>query len=135
MSERINANGGTGQFAVLEMISRRIEDDNKIKITMKMNNAETAESFKGVSFLSYYFSPNKRRIFFPKGVSAYSTAINLSVGSQRGDFNIWQLKTIENRLAASFVLTAQLRCRKLGDMMQTLIIVHRARECGLIEVK
>ena len=88
MSERINANGGTGQFAVLEMISRRIEDDNKIKITMKMNNAETAESFKGVSFLSYYFSPNKRRIFMPKGVSAYSTAINLSVGSQRGDFNI-----------------------------------------------
>ena len=69
MSERINANGGTGQFAVLEMISRRIEDDNKIKITMKMNNAE-------------------RRIFMPKGVSAYSTAINLSVGSQRGDFNI-----------------------------------------------
>jgi hypothetical protein len=88
MSERINASGGTGQFTVLEMISTRIEDDDKIKRTMKMNNAETAESFKGVSFLSYYFSPIKIRIFMPKGVSADSSAINLSVGSQRGDFNI-----------------------------------------------
>ena len=69
MSERINTNGGTGQFTVLEMISRRIEDDDKIKRTKKMNNAETAESSKGVSFLSYYFSPNKIRIFMPKGVN------------------------------------------------------------------
>ena len=88
MSESINANEGTGQFTVLEIISRRIEDDNKIKITMKMNNPESAESFKGVSFLSYHFSPNKRRIFMPKGVSADESAFNLSVGSQRGDFNI-----------------------------------------------
>ena len=88
MSERINTNAGTGQFTVLDMISRRIEDDDNIKRTMKMNNAEAAESFKGVSFLSYHFSPNKRRIFMPKGVSADSSALNLSVEGQRGDFNI-----------------------------------------------
>jgi hypothetical protein len=88
MSESINANEDTGQFMVLEMISRRIEDDDKIHRTVKMNNAEAAESFKGVSFLSYHFSPNKRRIFMPKGVSADESAFNLSIDSQRGDFNI-----------------------------------------------
>ena len=88
MSESINANEGTGHFTVLDMISRRIEDADKIKRTMKMNNAEVAESFKGVSFLSYHFSPNKRRILMPKGVSADASAFNLSIDSQRGDFNI-----------------------------------------------
>jgi hypothetical protein len=88
MSESINANEGTGQFTVLGMISRRIEDDDKIKRTMKMNNAEAAGSFKGVSFLSYHFSPNKRRIFIPKGLSADLSEFNLSVESRRGDFNI-----------------------------------------------
>jgi hypothetical protein len=88
MSESINANEGTGQFTVLDIISRRMEDADKIKRTMKMNNAGAAGSFKGVSFLSYHFSPNKRRIFMPKGVSADESAFNLSVDSQRGDFNI-----------------------------------------------
>jgi hypothetical protein len=88
MSESINANEVTGQFTALGMISRRIEDDDKIKITMKTNNAEAAESFRGVSFLSYHFSPNKRRIFMPKGLGADSSAFNLSVDSRRGDFNI-----------------------------------------------
>ena len=86
MSESINANEGTGGFTVLEMISRRIEDTDKIKTTIKMNNAKAAESFKGVSFLGYHFSTNKRRIFMPKGVSADESAFNLSVDSQRGDF-------------------------------------------------
>ena len=88
MSESINANEGTGQFTVLDIISRRMEDADKIKRTGKMNNAEAAGSFKGVSFLSYHFSPNKRRIFMPKGVSADESAFNLSVDGQRGDFNI-----------------------------------------------
>jgi hypothetical protein len=88
MSESINANEGTGQFTVLGMISRRIEDDDKIKRTMKTNIAEAAESFRAVSFLSYHFSPNKRRIFMPKGLGVDSSAFNLSVDSQRGDFNI-----------------------------------------------
>jgi hypothetical protein len=88
MSESINANEGTGQFTVLDIISRRMEDADKIKRTMKMNNARAAGSFKGVSFLSYHFSPNKRRIFMPKGVSADESAFNLSVDSQRADFNI-----------------------------------------------
>ena len=52
---------------VLDMISRRIEDADKIKRTMKMNNAEAAEPFKGV--------------FMPKGVNADSSAFKLSVGS------------------------------------------------------
>ena len=72
MSENINANEGTGQFMVLEMISRRIEDDDKIKRTMKMNNAEAAESFKAVS-LSYHFLLNKRRVLMSKGLSADSS--------------------------------------------------------------
>ena len=88
MSESINPNEGTGQFTVLDIISRRMEDADKIKRTMKMNNARAAGSFKGVSFLSYHFSPNKRRIFMPKGVSADESAFNLSVDSKRGDFNI-----------------------------------------------
>ena len=86
MSESINANEGTGGFTVLEMISRRIEDTDKIKTTINMNNAKAAESFKGVSFLGCHFSTNKRRIFMPKGVSADESAFNLSVDSQRGDF-------------------------------------------------
>jgi hypothetical protein len=53
-----------------------------------MNNAETADSFKADSFLSYHFLPNKRRVFVSKGVSADSSAFNLSVDSRRGDFNI-----------------------------------------------
>ena len=88
MSESINANEGTAQFTVLDIISRRMEDADKIKRTMKMNNAGAAGSVKGVSFLSYHFSPNKRRIFMPKGVSADESAFNLSVESRRGDFNI-----------------------------------------------
>jgi hypothetical protein len=88
MSESIHANERTRQFTVPDMISRRIEDADKIKRTVKMNNAEAAGSFKGVSFLSYHFSPNKRRIFMPKGVSSDESAFNLSVDSQRGNFNI-----------------------------------------------
>jgi len=61
MSESINANEGTRQFTVLGMISRRIEDDDKIKRTMKMNNAEAAESFKGVSFFKLPFLSEQKK--------------------------------------------------------------------------
>jgi hypothetical protein len=88
MSERININEITRQFMVLDVISRRIEDADKINRTMKMNNAEAAESFKAGSYFSYHFLPKKRRVFMPKGVNADSSAFNLSVGSRRGDYNI-----------------------------------------------
>ncbi len=55
MSESININEGAGQFTVFDVISRRIEDADKIKRTLKMNNAVTADSFKADSFLSYHF--------------------------------------------------------------------------------
>jgi hypothetical protein len=81
MSEGINnINESAGQFMVQDVISRRIEDADKR--TMKMNNAEATESFRAVSFLSYHFLPNKRRVFMPKGVSADSSAFNLGVDSQ-----------------------------------------------------
>lgn len=73
---------------VLDVISRRIEYADKIIRTMKMNNSEAAESFKAGSYFSYQFLPNKRRVFMPKGVSANSSAFNISVGSRRGDFEI-----------------------------------------------
>jgi hypothetical protein len=89
MSESINnINESTRQFMVLDVTSRRIEDADKIKRTMKMNNAEAAESFIGVSYFNYHFLPNKRRVFMPKGVSEDSSTFNLVVGSRRGDFNI-----------------------------------------------
>ncbi len=88
MSESINTNEGAGQFTVLNVISTRIEDADKIKRTLKMNNAEIAESFAADSFLSYHFLPNKRRVFVSKGVSADSSAFNLSVNNRREDFNI-----------------------------------------------
>jgi hypothetical protein len=88
MSESININESARQFMVLDVISRRIEDADKIKRTMKMNNAEAAEPFKAVSYFSYHFLPNKERVFMPKGVNADSSAFKLSVGSRRGDFNI-----------------------------------------------
>ena len=88
MSESNNTNEGAGQFTVLDVISRRIEDPDKIKRTLKMNNAEIAESFAADSFLSYHFLPNKRRVFMPKGVSADSFTFNLSIRSRRSDFNI-----------------------------------------------
>jgi hypothetical protein len=88
MSESINIDESVRRIMVQDVISRRIEDADKIKRTMKMNNAESAESFRAVSFLSYHFLPNKRRVFMPKGVSADSSAFNLSVDSRRGDFNI-----------------------------------------------
>jgi hypothetical protein len=88
MSESININESAGQFMVLDMISRRIEDADKIKRTIKISNAEPAESFKAVSYFSYHFLPNKRRVFMLKGVSVDSSAFYLSLGSQRGDFSI-----------------------------------------------
>ncbi len=89
MSESIdNINESAGQFMVQDVTSRRIEDADRIKGTMKINNAEAAESFKAVSYLSYHFLPNKRRDFMLKGVSVDSYAFNLSLGSQRGDFSI-----------------------------------------------
>jgi hypothetical protein len=82
MSESINnINESSGQFMVQDVISRRIEDADKIKRTMKINNAEATESFRAVSFLSYHFLPNKRRVLMPKGVSADSSAFNLGVDS------------------------------------------------------
>ena len=89
MSESIKINESGGQFMVLDIFSRRIEDADKIKRTMKINNAEAAESFKAVSYFSYhFFLPNKRRVFMPKGVSADSFTFNLSIRSRRSDFNI-----------------------------------------------
>ena len=88
MSESINTNESIRHFMVLDVVSRRIEDVDKIKRTMKMKNAEAAESFKAGSYFRYYFLLNKRRVFVPKGVSADSSALNLSVGSQRSEFNI-----------------------------------------------
>jgi hypothetical protein len=88
MSESININESAKQFIMLDVISRRIEDADKIIRTMKMNNSEAAESFKAGSYFSYQFLPNKRRVFMPKGVSADSSAFNISVGSRRGDFEI-----------------------------------------------
>jgi hypothetical protein len=88
MSESININESARQFMVLDLIARRIEDADKINRTMKMNNAEAAESFKAGSYFSYHFWPNKRRVFMSKGVSADSSAFNLRVGSRRGEFNI-----------------------------------------------
>jgi hypothetical protein len=88
MSESININESAGQFMVFDMISRRIKDADKIKRTIKISNAEAAESFKAVSYFSYHFLPNKRRVFMLKGVSVDSSAFYLSLGSQRGDFSI-----------------------------------------------
>ena len=88
MSESININESAGQFIVLDVISRRIEDADKIKRTMKTNNAEAAELFKAGSYFSYDFLPIKRRVFMPRGVIVDSFAFNLSVCSRRGDFNI-----------------------------------------------
>lgn len=88
MSESNNTNEGAGQFTVLDVISRRIEDPDKIKRIENMSNAEAAESFKADSFLSYHFLPNKRRVFVSKGVSAGSSAFNLSVNNRREGFNI-----------------------------------------------
>jgi hypothetical protein len=88
MSESINTNEGAGQFTVLNVISTRIEDADKIKRTLKMNNAEIAESFAADSFLSYHFLPNKRRVFMSKRLSQDSSAFNLSVNNRREGFNI-----------------------------------------------
>jgi hypothetical protein len=88
MSESNNTNEGAGQFTVLDVISRRIEDPDKIKRIENMSNAEAAESFKAVSFLSYHFLPNKRRVFMSKRLSQDSSAFNLSVNNRREGFNI-----------------------------------------------
>ncbi len=88
MSESININESSRHFMIPDVISRRIEDADRIKRTMKTNNVEAGESFKQVSFLSYHFLPNKRRVFMLKGVSVDSSAFNLSLSSQRGDFSI-----------------------------------------------
>jgi hypothetical protein len=88
MSESINIDESARQSMVLDVISKRIEDADNIKRTMKMNNAEAAEPLKAVSYFSYHFLPNKRRVFMPKGVSEDSSTFNVSVGSRRGDFNI-----------------------------------------------
>jgi hypothetical protein len=88
MSESNNTNEGAGQFTVLDVISRRIEDPDKIKRIENMSNAEAAESFKAVSFLIYYFLLNKRRVFMSKRLSQDSSAFNLSVNNRREGFNI-----------------------------------------------
>jgi hypothetical protein len=88
MSESIHIKESARQFMVHDVISRRIEDADKIKRTMTINNTDVAESFKAVSYLSYHFLPNKIRVFMLKGVSIDSAAFNHSVGCQRGDFNI-----------------------------------------------
>jgi hypothetical protein len=89
MSETIHIKESARQFMMLDVISRRIEDADKIKRTMMINNAEAAESFKAVPYFSYHFLPNKiRKVFMPKGVGVDSSTFKLSVGSPRGDFNI-----------------------------------------------
>jgi hypothetical protein len=50
MSESICINESARQFMVLDMILMKIEDADKIKRTMKMDNAEAAESFKEDSY-------------------------------------------------------------------------------------
>jgi len=89
MSESINNTiESTGQFIVQDVTSRRIEDAYRIKRTKKINNTEAAESFKAISYFSYHFLPNKRRVFMLRGVSVDSSAFNLSLGTQRSDFSI-----------------------------------------------
>jgi hypothetical protein len=84
MSESIHIKESARQFMLLDVISRRIEDADKIKGTMTINNAEAAESFKAVPYFSYRFLPNKKRVFMPKGVEVDSSTFKLSVGSPRG---------------------------------------------------
>ena len=88
MSESIHIKESARHFMMLDVISRRIEDADKIKRTMTINNAEAAESFKAVPYFSYCFLPNKIRVFMPKGVGVNSSTFKLSAGSPRGDFNI-----------------------------------------------
>ncbi|MDP8888463.1 MAG: hypothetical protein M3M89_02390 [Thermoproteota archaeon] len=83
MSESINVNKSIKQFMVLDVISRRIEDADRIVRIMKMNNSEV-ESFKAGPYFSYQFLPNKIRVFMPKGVSADSSAFNFSVVAVKG---------------------------------------------------
>jgi hypothetical protein len=106
MSESIKVNKSTKQFMALDVISSGIEDADNIIRIMLMNNSEV-ELFKAGSYFSYQFLPNKRKVFMPKGISADSSVFNLSIGSRRGDSEIWQLITLENRLAASVVQIAQ----------------------------
>ena len=82
MSESINMNESARQFMLFDVILRRIEDADKIKRTMKVSNAEAAESFKAGSYFGYYFLPNKRRVFMPKGVSADTSTFNLALAVQ-----------------------------------------------------
>jgi hypothetical protein len=66
MSESIHANERTRQFTVLDMISRRIEDADKIKRTVKMNNAEAAGSFKGGLIFKLSFLAEQKKNLYAK---------------------------------------------------------------------
>lgn len=70
MSESNNTNEGVGQFTVLDVISRRIEDADKIKRTLKMNNAETAESFKADSIFKLSFLAEQKKSFYVKTIKS-----------------------------------------------------------------
>jgi hypothetical protein len=65
MSESIHIKESARQFMLLDVISRRIEDADKIKRTMTINNAEAAESFKR-SHISVLFSYRIKKSLYAK---------------------------------------------------------------------
>lgn len=83
MSESINVNKIAKHFMVLDVISSRIEDADKIiRITNMNKNNSDAKLFKVALYFRDRFLPNKRRVFMPRGLSStHSCAFNLSVGS------------------------------------------------------
>jgi hypothetical protein len=85
MSESINVNESTKQFMVLDAISRRIEDADKLTRVIKVNNAEF-ELFKMTLYFKDRFFSNKRRVFMRKRLSAHSSAFNLNGGGINGGF-------------------------------------------------
>jgi hypothetical protein len=82
MSESINVNKSAKQVIVLNAISRRIEEDDKITRIMKVNNAEVELFMRVLFFRDRYFS-NKRRVFMPKELNSHSSAFNLSGGHKK----------------------------------------------------
>ncbi len=85
MSESINVNKSAKQFVVLDAISRRIEDADKLTRVIKVNNAEF-ELFKMTLYFKDRFFSNKRRVFMRKRLIAHSSAFNLNGGGINGGF-------------------------------------------------
>ncbi len=85
MSESINVRKSAKQFMVLDAVSRRIEDVDKLTRVIKVNNAEF-ELFKMTLYFKDPFFSNKRRVFMRKRLGAHSSAFNLSRGGINGGF-------------------------------------------------